>query len=61
VPREGLASSALRILKLCSRPSCLRRVTVLPKDAVHLSAGAFDGLVGLSSIQDARSVSLTPR
>jgi hypothetical protein len=31
--REGSASSSPTILKLCSRPSFLRRVTVVPKDA----------------------------
>ena len=31
VPREGSASSSPTILKLCSWPSFLRRVTVVPK------------------------------
>ncbi len=32
-PREGSASSSPTILKLCSRPSFLRRVTVVPNGA----------------------------
>src|ERR1700722_4559496 len=38
VPREGSASSSPTILKLCSRPSSRRRLTVMPKDAVLLSS-----------------------
>src|SRR6202042_709001 len=38
VPREGSASSSPTILKICSRPSSLRRVTVIPKDALLLSS-----------------------
>ena len=38
VPRDGSASSSPTILKLCSRPSSRRRVTVKPKDALLLSS-----------------------
>jgi hypothetical protein len=41
VPRDGSASSSPTILKLCSRPLSLRRLTVMPKDAVLLSAGGL--------------------
>jgi hypothetical protein len=38
---RGSASSSPPNLKLCSRPSSLRRVTVVPKDALLLSAGGL--------------------
>ena len=41
MPRAGSASSSPTILKLCSRPSTLRRLMVMPKDEVLLSAGGL--------------------
>jgi hypothetical protein len=38
VPRDGSASSSPKILKLCSRPSSRRSLTVKPKDVLLLSS-----------------------
>jgi hypothetical protein len=44
VPREGSASSSPTILKICSRPSSLRRVTVISRGGVALVLWRVDDL-----------------